>query len=68
MGERRSAYKVLVGKADGRISLGTPRRRRKYNIKMDIKEMEWDVDWVDLTQGWERWRAVVNAVMNLQFP
>jgi hypothetical protein len=57
MGERRGAYRALVGKLEGRRPHGRPRRRWKDNIKMD---------WIDLAQDRSRWRAVINAVMNLQ--
>jgi hypothetical protein len=63
MGKKRNAYRLLVGKPEGRRPLGTPRRRWVNNIKMDLREMGWDsVDWVDLAQ----WRALVNTVMNLR--
>jgi hypothetical protein len=48
-GENRDAYTILVGKPEGKRPLGTPRRRRMDNIKIDLREIEWDgVDWVDL--------------------
>jgi hypothetical protein len=69
MGERRGAYSALVGKPDGRRSVGRPRRRWEDNIKMDLREVGWgDVDWINLAQDRDRWRAVVNAVMNLRVP
>jgi hypothetical protein len=69
MGERRGVYRVLVGKPEGKRPLGRPRRRCEDNIKIDIQEMECErMDWIDLAQDRDRWRAVVNAVMNLRFP
>jgi hypothetical protein len=52
MGERRNAYRILVGKPEARRQLGRPRRRCVHNIKMDLREIGWDgIDWVDLAQG-----------------
>jgi hypothetical protein len=68
-GERRNAYRILVGKPEGRRPLGRPRRRWVDNIKMDLREVGWDGrDWIDLAQDRNRWRAHVNAVMNLRVP
>jgi hypothetical protein len=68
MGERRGAYRALVGKPEGMRPLGKPRRRWKDNIKMDLREVGWGgMDWINLAQDKDRWRALVNAVMNLQF-
>jgi hypothetical protein len=65
MGERRNTYRILVGKPDGKRPLGRPRRR----IKMDLREVGWNGrDWIDLAQDRDRWRAHVNAVMNLRVP
>ena len=64
MGEEREAYRVLVGKAEGKRPLGRPRRRWVDNIKMDLKE----VDWIGLAQDRDRWRKLVSAVMKLQVP
>jgi hypothetical protein len=59
----------LVGKPDGEISLGRSRRRLVDNIKMDLKEIGWGgMDWIDLLQDKEKWRAHVNTIMNLQVP
>jgi hypothetical protein len=69
MGERRGAYRVLVGKPEGRRPLGRPRRRWEYNIKTDLREVGFGcVDWIGLTQDRDRWRALVSAVMNLRVP
>jgi hypothetical protein len=69
MGEKRNAYRILVGKSKGTRPLGRPRRRWVDNIKMDIREIGWDgMDCIDLAQDRDRWRALVNAVMNLRVP
>jgi hypothetical protein len=69
MGARRNAYRILVGKPDGKRPLGRPRRRWVDIIKMDLREVGWDGrDWIDLAQDRDRWRAHVNAVMNLRVP
>jgi hypothetical protein len=69
MGERRGEYRALVGKPEGRRPLGRPRRKWENNIKMDLREVGWDgVDWIDLAEDRDRWRALVNAVMNLRVP
>jgi hypothetical protein len=69
MGERRSAYRALVGKPEGRRPLGRPRHRWEDNIKMDLREVGWrGVDWIDLAEDRDRWRALVYTVMNLRVP
>jgi hypothetical protein len=69
MGERRGAYRALVGKPEGRRPLETPKRRWEDNIKMDLREVGWGgMDWINLAQDRDRWRALVNAVMNLRVP
>jgi hypothetical protein len=69
MGEKRNAYRILVGNPKGRRPLGRPRRRWVDNIKMDLREVGWDgMDWINLAQDRDRWRAFVNAVMNLRVP
>ena len=69
MGERRGVYRVSVGKPEGKIPLGRPRRRWEDNIKMDNQEVECGgMDWIELAQDRDRWRALVTAVMNLRVP
>jgi hypothetical protein len=67
MGEERKVYKVLVGKPEGKRLLGRPRCRWEDGIRMDLREIGLGgVDWIQLAQVRDRWRAVVSAVMNLQ--
>jgi hypothetical protein len=67
MGKRRGVYRVLVGKPEGKRPLGRPRRKWEDNIKMDIQEVGFEVlHWIELVQNRDRWRALVNAVMNLR--
>jgi hypothetical protein len=69
MGDVRGAYNILVGRPEGRRPLGRPRRRWEDNIKMDLMEIMFgDVDWIHWAQDRDRWRALVNTVMNLQVP
>jgi hypothetical protein len=69
MGEKRNVYRLLVGRPEGKIPLGRPRRRWLDNIKMDLLEIGWGgVDWIGLVQDGYRWRALVNSVMNLRVP
>ena len=64
MDERRGVYRVLVGELEGKRSLGRPRRRWDDNIKMNIQKVErGGMDWINLAQDKDGWRAVVNAVM-----
>jgi hypothetical protein len=68
-GERRKAYRLLVGKPEGNRPLGRPRRRWVDNIRMDLGEMGWgNVDWIGLAQERNRRRALVNLVLNLRVP
>jgi hypothetical protein len=67
MGEKRNAYRLLVGKPEGKRPLGRPRRRWVDNIRMDVGELGWgDVDSIGLAKDRNRWRALVNSVLNLQ--
>jgi hypothetical protein len=69
MGEKRNAYRLLVGKPEGKRSLGRPRDRWVDNIRMDLLELGWNnVDWIYLAQDRNRWRALVNSVLNHQVP
>ena len=69
MGDRRGACRVLVGKHEETRPLGRPRRRWQDNAKMDLQEVSWEgMDWIDLAQDRNRWRALVNAAMNLRVP
>jgi hypothetical protein len=66
MGKERDVYRVLVGKTEGKRPLGRPRRRWEDNIRMDLQEVGCrGMDWIELAQDRDRWRALVNAVMNL---
>jgi hypothetical protein len=68
MGEKRGAYRILVGRPEGRRPLGRPRRRWEDNIKTDLEEVGWGMNWIELAMDRDRWWAVVNAVMNLRVP
>jgi hypothetical protein len=63
-GEKRNAYRILVGKPEGKRQLGRPRRRWVDNIKIDLREIGWD----GIAQDSDQWRALVNTVMNLRVP
>jgi hypothetical protein len=66
-GDKRNAYRISVGKPEGKRPQGRPRRRWVDSIKMDLRETGWDgMDWNDLAQDMEQWRALVNTVMNLR--
>jgi hypothetical protein len=69
MMEKRNECKLLVGKPEGKRPLGRPRRRWVDNIRMDLGEGGWgDVDWIGLAKDRNRWRALVNSVLNLGVP
>jgi hypothetical protein len=68
-GEKRNAYRLLVGKPEGKRPLGRPRLKLVDNIRMDLGEVEWgDVDWIGLAKNRNKWRAVVNSVLKLRVP
>jgi hypothetical protein len=67
MGTKRKAYRILVGKPEGKRPLGRPRRRWVDNIEIDLREIGWNgMDWVDLTRDRDQSRALVNTAMNLR--
>jgi hypothetical protein len=69
MGEGRGVHRVLVGKPEGKRPLGRPRRRWEDNIKMDLQEVEGDCgNWMERAQDRDRWRTLVNTVMNFRVP
>jgi hypothetical protein len=66
---KRNVYRILVGKPDGKRPLGRPGRRWVNNIKMDLRKIGWNgMDWIDLAQKRDQWRALVNTIMNLRAP
>ena len=68
-GEKRGVYRVLVGKPEGKRPLERLRRRWEDNMEMDLQELGCGgVDWIELAQDRDRWRALVNPVMNLRVP
>jgi hypothetical protein len=69
MGEKRNVYRILVGKPEGKRSLGRPKHRWEDNIKMDLREIGWGgIDWIDLLQDTDQQRALVKMVMNRWVP
>jgi hypothetical protein len=69
MREERNAYRILVGMPEGKRPLGRSRRRWVDNIKVRLREIGWNgMDWIDLAQNRDQWRALVNTVMNLRVP
>jgi hypothetical protein len=66
---KRNAYKILVGKSEGKRQLGRPRRWWVDNIKIDLREIDWGgLDWIDLIQEWDPRTVHLNTVMNLRVP
>jgi hypothetical protein len=69
MGQKRNAYRILVGKPERNRPLGRPRRKWMDNIEKDLREIGWGgTDWTDLAEDRDQWRALVNTVMNLRVP
>jgi hypothetical protein len=69
MGAKRNAYRMLVGSPEGKRPLGRTRRRWVDHIKMGLREIGWNgMDWIYVAQNRVRWRALVNAVVNLRVP
>jgi hypothetical protein len=69
MEEKRNVYRILVGTPERKRPLGRSRRRWADNIKMDLREVEWDgLDLIDLVQDRDQWRALVNTVMKFRVP
>jgi hypothetical protein len=69
MGAKRNEYRILMGKPKGKRPLGTPRCRWVDNIKMDVRDIGCAfINWIDLAQDREQWRALVNTAMNLRVP
>jgi hypothetical protein len=70
MGDKRNAYRILVGKPEGKKKpQERPRHRWVDNIKMDLRDIAWDgVDWINMAQDMDKWRVFVNTVLNLRVP
>ena len=68
IGEGIGVHRVLVGKPEGKRPLRRPRHRREDNIKMDLLEVGGGGDWIGLAQDRDRWRTIVNTVMNFRIP
>jgi hypothetical protein len=69
MGEKLNSYRILAGKPEGKRPLGRPRHRWVDNIKIHLREIELDgMDWIELAQDRDQWRALINTVMNLRGP
>jgi hypothetical protein len=69
VGEKRNAYRISVGKSEGKRPLGRPRCRWVDNIKMNLRELGWDgMDWTDLAQDKDQWKVLMDTVMNLWVP
>jgi hypothetical protein len=64
-----NTYRIFVGKPERKIPLGRPRRRWENNIKMDLREIGWDgIDWIDLAEDRDQWRALVNTIIKFRIP
>jgi hypothetical protein len=69
IGAKNNTYRILVGMPEGKRPIGRPRRRWVDSNKMDLRERGWDgMDWIDLAQDRDQWRALVNTGMNLRLP
>jgi hypothetical protein len=69
MWEKGNEYRILVGKPEVRRPLGRPRRRWVDNINMDLREIGWNgMDWIDMAQDRDQWRALLNKILNLRVP
>jgi hypothetical protein len=69
MGKKRTAYRILAGKPEGKGPLGRPRRRWVVNIKMDLREIGWvGADWMEMAQDRDQWRVLVNTLLKLRVP
>jgi hypothetical protein len=67
MGKKRNEYRILVGKPEGKTPLGRPKRKWMHNIKIDFREIGYSgMEWIDLAEDRDRWRALVNTVMKLR--
>jgi hypothetical protein len=68
MRENRGAYSIFVGRPEGRRPMGRPRRTWEDSVKMALQEVGWGLDWIELAQDMDRWRAFMNAVINFRVP
>jgi hypothetical protein len=68
IGEGRGVHRVLVGKPEGKRPFGRPTRRWEDNIKTDLQSVLWGMDWIDVAQDRDKWRALVSTVMNFRVP
>jgi hypothetical protein len=69
LGEKKNSYGILLGKPEGKRPLGEPRRRWVDNIKIGVREIGWDcMDWIELAQDRDQWKALVKMVMNIRVP
>jgi hypothetical protein len=69
IGAKRNAYRILAGNPEGKRPLGGPRRRWEDNIRLDLREIGWGgMDWIDLAQDRDQWRALVNMAMDIWVP